>query len=321
MKVFLGVDTSSYTTSLCLVGQDGAVLADLRRMLNVGPGQRGLRQSEALFQHVQNLPLLGAELGSYLSGKASISAIGVSSKPRAQIDSYMPVFLPGQSLAQSLGHLFGIPCYELSHQENHIWGGLGSSAGPFSERFLAIHLSGGTTELVQVELNLETWRMKVNLWGGTSDLHAGQLVDRLGVGLGLGFPAGPELEQLAQTADSTVPIATFHKAGKISFSGPLTALERLKGEIAPEVLALSSFQVISRTLIKWITWAEQKTQSRELLIVGGVAANKIIRRELEQALPNWNIYFASPEFSTDNAYGAAYYAALASGGLLFPQED
>lgn len=315
MRLVLGVDTSSYTTSLCLVGEDGTIVLDQRKVLEVASGSRGLRQSEALFQHVQNLPGLTSKLTPYLQNNELV-AIGVSTKPRPQDDSYLPVFLPGSSLASSLGHVLGIPCYELTHQENHIWGGIGSVGGPREFPFLAIHLSGGTTELTLVNREQTGWGLKVDLWGGTSDLHAGQFVDRLGVRLGLSFPAGSALEQLALNASTSLPIPTFHKGGMVSFSGPLTALERLCGQEAPEVLALSCFSAISRTLLKWIRWAETQTKCRQLLIVGGVAANSLIRQELVRSLPHWKLFFGKPRYSVDNAYGAAYFAALTS-GLFF----
>lgn len=312
MGLVLGVDTSSYTTSLCLLDANGDMVSEQRKILDVASGSRGLRQSEALFQHVRNLPTLTEQISSDLGG-GNLVSIGVSSKPRPQEDSYMPVFLPGISLARSLSNILGIPCYELSHQENHIWAGLASAQGPKEFPFLAVHLSGGTTELTLVNRDPLSWNLQVQLLGGSSDLHAGQLVDRLGVKLGLPFPAGSHLEELALKTTNTVTIPSFHRSGEISFSGPLTALERLVGQENPETLARSCFLVISRTLIKWIQWAENITPCRQLLIVGGVAANSLIRQDLTASLPNWKLFFAKPEHSVDNAYGSAFYAGLASG--------
>lgn len=314
MRVFLGIDTSAYTTSLCLVGEDGRILADERIVLEVASGSRGLRQSEALFQHVKNLPRLSAALKPALEGRA-LAAIGVSVQPRPQDDSYMPVFLPGVGLAQSLASFLGIPCYGLSHQENHIWGGIASANGPTGGEFLAIHLSGGTTELTRVQRDKLSHRLQVDLWGGTMDLHAGQVVDRLGVLLGLPFPAGPALEALANGTQEAVPIPTFHRDGMVSFSGPLTALGKLARELDPSVCARSCLLSIARTLVKWIRWAEHRTDCRDLLLVGGVAANLLIRRELQDRLPSWQLYFAVPRYSTDNAYGAAFFAALREGAF------
>lgn len=312
MKVFLGIDTSNYTTSLCLLDENGRILADERKILKVASGSRGLRQSEALFQHVQNIPELTLRLTPHLKDR-ELTAIGVSAKPRPQEDSYLPVFLPGLACAQSLSHVLGVPCYQLTHQETHIWSGLASARGPLSPNFINIHLSGGTTELTHVYRNEKTNSLEITLLGATSDLHAGQFVDRLGVKMGLSFPAGPELEHLALQTEENVAVPTFQRKGMVSFSGPLTALERMLEDITPQVCARSCFTSIVRTLIKWIKWAETKSETRELLIVGGVAANKIIRDALPQALPNWNLYFALPSYSVDNAYGAAFFSALASG--------
>ena len=309
MKVFLGVDTSSYTTSLCLLGEDGQIKADRRKVLEVASGSRGLRQSEALFYHMQNLPWLSSQLAPFLADHELVS-IGVSVKPRPQEDSYLPVFLAGSSLAECLASFLGIPCHPLTHQETHIWGGIGSAGGPTASRFLAIHLSGGTTELTLVEREEKSPRLKIELLGATLDLHAGQLVDRLGVKLGLPFPAGPALEELAGLTADTAPVPTYHRDGMVSFSGPLTALEKFVGQVPPAVCARSCFLSISRTLAKWIGWAEQATPCRELLLVGGVASNGLIRADLQKRLPTWKLYFAAPGLSVDNAYGAAYYSAL-----------
>ena len=314
MRVVLGIDTSSYTTSFCLLRDDGTIVSDQRKLLHVASGSRGLRQSEALFQHVQNFPELTAKLAHDLKGY-TLSAIGVSVKPRPHDDSYLPVFLPGSSLAQSLAHIMDVPCFELTHQETHIWGGIASADGPCSSQFLSIHLSGGTTEMTLVKRNEGTLRFTVELLGATSDLHAGQFVDRLGVCLGLPFPAGPSLEKLALQTEETVPIPTFQRNGSISFSGPLTALERMVGQVDPAILSRTCFKAIGRTLIKWIQWAEATTPYRELLIVGGVAANSVIRQDLLQAFPHFKLYFANPVYSVDNAYGAAYFAGLAAGLL------
>ena len=314
MRVVLGIDTSNYTTSMCLLGEDGNIKADLRKILEVASGARGLRQSEALFQHVKNIPDLTSKLATLLEGHELVS-IGVSEKPRPKEDSYMPVFLPGISLAQALSDFLRIPCHKLTHQENHIWSGLASAGGPVSPDFLAIHLSGGTTELTSVTRKEETHQLTVDLLGGTLDLHAGQYVDRLGVMLGLPFPAGPSLEKLAERTEESVQIPTFHRDGMVSFSGPLTALEKIVGEVPVEVCARSCFTSIARTLVKWIRWVEKEQASREVLVVGGVASNQILRQALRQALPNFKLYFAAPAYILDNAYGAAFFSALSSGFL------
>lgn len=314
MRFYLGIDTSNYTTSLCLMSDTGELAADVRQVLSVAQGERGLRQSEAVFQHIRNLPVLTKQLQPFLTNGNEIVAVGVSAKPRPQPDSYMPVFLPGYGLALSLANLGNIPYYELTHQENHIWGGIKTAGGPVVNRFLAIHLSGGTTELCSVFRD-EQFRFSIKVLGGTTDLHAGQFVDRIGVALGLPFPAGKHLEKLALQTTSQVTVPSFHREGKVSFSGPMTALLRHIDTASPSEIARGCFTAISRSLVKWIRWAGEQTECRDLLIVGGVASNSIIREHLLEKMPEWNIFFAEPSFSTDNAYGAAFYAGLAHGSF------
>ena len=154
--------------------------------------------------------------------------------------------------------------------------------------------------------------MDIELLGATSDLHAGQFVDRVGVALGLTFPAGPALEKLAEKAEQAVVVPAVHKNGELSFSGPLTALLKHVGQESPESIALGCLQCIGRALVKWIRWAEDQADCREMLIVGGVAANRILRNMLVDKLRNWNLYFAEPRYSTDNALGAALFARQAA---------
>ena len=216
---FLGVDTSNYTTSLAVVDEKGSLVAENRRALQVAQGKKGLRQSEALFLHIQNLPKILGDITRSLPGwKKNLRAIAVSTKPRPLEGSYMPVFIPGKSLGLSLASLLEIPYYSLSHQENHLWAGLHSAKGPKSNRFLALHLSGGTSECLDVSLTEKEFRFNVEVIGGSNDINAGQFIDRVGVALGLPFPAGPHLEQLALESSVDLKIPTYHKNGNMSFS-------------------------------------------------------------------------------------------------------
>lgn len=220
--MFLGIDTSNYTTSLALVNSNGDLVNQVRKILAVPMSKRGLRQSEALFQHVKNLPLLTQEL---FSKPPALKGIGVSAKPRPQEDSYMPVFLAGVSLAHSLGNTLAVPVYETTHQENHLLSGLVTANGPRESRFLALHVSGGTTDLLLVE-EQAGYRFAIDTIGTSVDLNAGQFIDRIGVALGLPFPAGPHLEELSMTSKERVIIPSHHKQGQVSFSGPLSCAER-----------------------------------------------------------------------------------------------
>ncbi|MBQ8653879.1 MAG: O-sialoglycoprotein endopeptidase, partial [Clostridia bacterium] len=188
-RVVIGLDTSCYTTSAAAVTTDGRVIASCRKLLPVKEGERGLRQSEAVFIHVRQLPGRLEELAQHIRGM-EIAAVCVSRTPRDEEESYMPVFNAGDAQGRGLAAMLGVPCFASTHQRGHIAAAKVDS-GIHEGDLLAVHLSGGTTELLSLRGE------ELTLLGGTLDLHAGQVVDRTGVALGLPFPAGPHLEKLA----------------------------------------------------------------------------------------------------------------------------
>lgn len=317
-EYYLGVDTSNYTTSLAVVDKHAKLTAESRKLLPVEKGQRGLRQSEALFWHVQNLPDAVKEITRLLPGfHHQLRAISATDKPRPRSDSYMPVFLPGRAFGQSLAALLEIPYYHLSHQENHIWAGLVDAGGPKSNRFIALHLSGGTSEILDVNLDRQDHHFQVKVLGGSIDLHAGQYVDRVGVAIGLPFPAGSHLEKLASESRADLIIPSYHRNGEISFAGPESAAIRMLKTESPADVARAVLLNISRTIAKLINWAVMKTDVKQVLLVGGVSANSIIRQELQLRIPNLDLYFAAPGRSVDNAFGAALFCGLCYRGESF----
>lgn len=305
----LGIDTSNYCTSLALLDFTGRILADERIWLPVPKGERGIQQSEAVFHHVTHLPRLFSRLNF---SQVIVKGVGVSTAPRPVEGSYMPVFRVGTSWGSSLAHALNVPLIETTHQEGHLAAGEMSASPPLgASQFLAVHLSGGTTELLAVQRKPAGF--EVQRIGGTTDLNAGQLVDRIGVALGLSFPAGPELEKLAQEAPegSSFAVPSAVKELECSFSGPYTALVRAWKEekVAAPILAFAVFRCIANTLEKILRNAFAKGYPREVLIVGGVAANQLIRQRLQQRLEHnsvrGSLHFAEPQLSGDNAVGVA----------------
>ena len=187
----IGFDTSNYRTSAAVVTLDGEILADYRELLPVSEGERGLRQSEAVFAHIRQLRNC-EELIRPRAGEFRIEAVAASVKPRDGEDSYMPVFQVGHTAGCVLAAALNVPFYETTHQRGHLAAAQHGTALEDAEQMLALHLSGGTTDLLEVN------REHVGRLGGSADLHAGQLVDRAGVALGLPFPAGEALEALAE---------------------------------------------------------------------------------------------------------------------------
>ena len=187
----LGLDTSNYTTSVALF--DGERGVNLGCLLEVRPGELGLRQSDALFQHVKRLPQLLEQLEI-----GDIRAVGASTRPRAVEGSYMPCFLAGELAASAAAGVLGAPKYAFSHQAGHVAAALHSAGlDTFWQRaFIAFHVSGGTTEALLVEPDARCG-FAIRRLAGSLDLKAGQAVDRVGAMLSLPFPAGPSLERAA----------------------------------------------------------------------------------------------------------------------------
>lgn len=307
--LYLGLDASAYTTSLAVVNGVEEVLFDQRLPLEVKEGSLGLRQSEALFAHLLNFPKLWSDKNMY-ARKGAFKAVAASAKPRPVAGSYMPVFKVSESFGRFVAGAMNIDFYAFSHQEGHVMAGIWSAALP-PGRYLVLHLSGGTTEILSSE-EVDPGNLVIELLGGSSDLNAGQFVDRLGLAMGLRFPCGPELEKLAVKADQEItalPVAV--KNWEISFSGPASQAERmLKEGSKKENLARAIENCIADSLVAAVNNI-QLTESlyQGLLVVGGVAANRHIGRRLVESLGGWKISFARPEYASDNAVGLALLAA------------
>lgn len=307
-KGFLGIDTSCYTTSVAVIGADGALLSEARKLLTVKPGRCGLQQSEMVFQHTRNLPQLLEQ--AMQKADADICGVGVSGCPRPIENSYMPAFLPGMSAARAIAAVSGVPLHVISHQENHMEAGLWSAQGPDAERFLMLHASGGTTDMLLVQKQ-NSGRCLLQQVGGSIDLHAGQFIDRVGVALGLQFPTGPQLELLAQTAEYKTELPVSVRKLNVSLSGPATAaLRRLQAGEDRAALALGVEYVLAETFARMLRNGAAAFDVKDVLFVGGVASNKYIRAHVESRLGQRNVKLWIPEarFSCDNASGCAAYA-------------
>ena len=303
---FVGVDTSNYTTSLAAVDGGGRVLANLKAPLPVKPGERGLRQSDAVFAHVKNLPALTDALRPYIEGK-TLLAVGVSARPRDDENSYMPCFLAGVSAAHALAAGSAAPVFEFSHQSGHVMAAVAASGAPASllERpFGAFHVSGGTTDLLLVTPTGSAFH--IEQIGGSADLHAGQAVDRIGVTLGLTFPCGPALEKLALQNKDPVPRSKIAvKEGVCHLSGlENLALELYRSTGSAPLTAAFVFDFLADTLFAMAAWAREAHPGLPLVFAGGVMSNRALAAALQDRLCD-GVYFAEPVFCADNAAGAA----------------
>ena len=305
--ICVGFDTSNYTTSCAVFdGQKGNMVS---RLLDVKPGELGLRQSEALFSHVKRLPELSDRLFADLPAE-EIGAIGVSTRPRAVEGSYMPCFLAGVCQARVLAAALHVPLFEFSHQQGHIAAVLWSAGRMdlFGRQFLAWHLSGGTTELLLVDTAGK--EIACTKLGGTTDISAGQVIDRTGRLLGLDFPAGKALDALSARAEGEKDCFAVKVNGcEFSFSGLENKIrDYYAANPDPARTAAYALRSVCRA-VRRATIHARKEYPLPVLFSGGVASNSMLRDAVSDLAP----VFGTPACSTDNALGIAVLGYLAAG--------
>ena len=310
-KFCFGFDTSCYTTSFAVCGDDGVITLNEKKMLSVKSGERGLRQSDAVFQHTVNMDRISSVISAFMSEHpgAEIAAVGCSSKPRDIEGSYMPCFLAGAAAAKNVSAVSGAEYYEFSHQAGHLSAALyGSGARHlFGSEFVAFHVSGGTTDILHVTGKkggvLETARI-----GGTKDLNAGQVIDRAGVMMGLPFPSGKYLESLALNNTERAP---KYKPCVHGLECNLSGIENKASELFSEkndLILVSDFvlKAIFDTLDILTNSVLERYPGIPIVYSGGVMSCKMINN----GLAGEGRYFAPSAYSSDNAAGIAYLTML-----------
>ena len=302
--LFLGIDTSNYKTSMAVVDQDGTILSNHQRYLDVKLGERGLRQSEALFQHVNRLPEMTELVFQEIDNipREVIRAVSVSTRPRPVEGSYMPVFLAGIQEARAIGSALRIPVYEFSHQEGHIEAVRFGTPLQDESRFVSFHFSGGTTEAILVEEEGDGTRYTI--CGGSRDISYGQLLDRVGVALGMSFPSGEEMDQIAvhaERAPSLLPKIRVNSCWT-NLSGIESACQRACSSRDPRELITDLFQRITDSISEMTRQIAEEFNVHRFLFAGGVSSSEFVRSHLIIKDP---YYFGKPELSTDNAAGIA----------------
>lgn len=302
-KIILGIDTSNYTTSLSLITTDGKLLANIKEPLPVKAGERGLRQSDAVFAHVKNLPLVMKRARDII-GEREVVAVGASERPRNVDGSYMPCFLCGISARDSIVAATGALSFGFSHQCGHLMAVLFGAGRTdlLLKSFVGFHISGGTTEMLSVTGNGTSFYAE--LIGGTNDLNAGQVIDRVGVYMGLKFPCGKEMEGLAQSFSGKLPRKKVSVSG---YSFNLSGLENIAIKLYDdtcdkELVSAFVFEYISNALIGVCDNYEKERGKTNFVFAGGVMSNSIIKSKLSS---RYDAIFAEPSLSADNAVGIA----------------
>ena len=304
-RTVLGLDTSNYRTSVALVSEEGKVLLNYRELLPVKAGERGLRQNEAVFAHLRLLS--SAEEALRQAARETVAAVAASTAPRDGADSYMPVFMAGASFGRLMAAALGVPFIGTTHQRGHLAAAAAGTELEHAGEYLALHLSGGTTDLLEVR------EESITQTGGSLDLHAGQLVDRAGVAMGLPFPAGPELEKMAENGTGGGLLGCSMSKGDLfcHLSGAESQVQRwiADGSIPRENIALEIYDLLARTVARMLCAGADKSGFRQALVTGGVASSPLFRRMLLRRTDTRRnapkIVFGQPEMSGDNAVGVA----------------
>lgn len=298
----IGFDTSNYTTSIAWF--DGNNGVNCSRLLPVKQGELGLRQSDAVFAHIKGLPELSGRLFSDIDATA-IEAVGVSTRPRAVEGSYMPCFMVGYSHAKLLSDQLHVPLLEVSHQQGHVAASLWSAGRMdlMNTPHLAWHLSGGTTELLLIEP--EGRNVKCTKIGGTTDISAGQLIDRTGQLLGLPFPSGKHLDVLSVEASMNETFNVKCNGTAFSLSGVQNKVQQFYDRTGSETeTAAYCLRCVSEAVYQGTVNAVKQYPGLEVVFSGGVASNAMLRDRLKPLSP----VFSQPQYSTDNAMGVAVLA-------------
>ena len=298
----IGFDTSNYTTSIAYF--DGIDGINCSKLLPVKQGELGLRQSDAVFAHIKGLPELSGRLFSDVD-LDGVTAVGVSTRPRAVEGSYMPCFMVGYSHAKLLADSLHVPLFEVSHQQGHVAASLWSAGHLelMDQPHLAWHLSGGTTELLLVEP--EEKNVKCTKIGGTTDISAGQLIDRTGQLLELPFPSGKHLDALSQSAQGREVFNVKCPGMEFSLSGVQNKVQQFHAaQDDPAETAAYALRCVANAVYQATDHALKAYPGLQVVFSGGVASNSMLRAVLAPLDP----VFAQPQFSTDNAMGVAVLA-------------
>lgn len=308
-NIFMGIDTSNYTTSIAFVDEKGRVLSEHRELLKVPVGQRGLRQSDAFYQHCFNLPLL-LESSKIEINFNDVTCVGVSTKPRNVEGSYMPVFKCGENFANFAATMMNVPVYNFSHQEGHIKAI--TAFNQVGDKFITFHLSGGTNEILKINNDTNFGSpMEISIEGKTLDISMGQLIDRVGVALELPFPAGPYMDKLALNFKENMQnfgikeklhIKSISLKGlDVNISGIETQITRNIKDFFKEEIAYVLFKKIVACLEKQVAICKEQYPDFPIVFAGGVSKSQFLREHLKD-----QVVFG--QYSSDNAVGIALLA-------------
>jgi N6-L-threonylcarbamoyladenine synthase len=298
----LGIETSCDETGVALYdGERGLLAHALYSQAHIHAEYGGVVPEIASRDHVRKLlPLLNECLASASCGREDIDAVAYTAGP-----GLVGALLVGAAAGRALALALDVPAVAVHHMEGHLLAPL-LEADPPEFPFVALLVSGGHSMLVEVR-RIGDYRVL----GETLDDAAGEAFDKTAKLLGLGYPGGPRVAQAAEHGDPDryrFPRPMTDRPGlEFSFSGLKTHTRNLYRRNSEEAgivedIAAGFQQAVVDTMVIKCRRAMQQTRCDQLVIAGGVGANRLLRQSLETAgrKYGWKVAYPRIEFCTDN---------------------
>ncbi|MCV0392922.1 MAG: tRNA (adenosine(37)-N6)-threonylcarbamoyltransferase complex transferase subunit TsaD [Nitrosopumilus sp.] len=275
----LGIESTAHTFSCAIIekkGKKGKILSDIKKIYRPDDGE-GIHPREASRHHIENSSIVLSEcLKEANTTIKDLDIISYAAGP-----GLGPCLRVGAVVARSLSSFYKIPIYPVNHAIGHIELGklLTGATNP-----LVLLVSGGHTMLLAF-LNKQ-WRV----FGETLDITLGQLLDQFGRSLGFASPCGKNIEDLASLSSNYIVLPYSVKGNDVSFSGLLSATKSIAKKSKNDAcysLQETAFAMISETVERALSF----TGKKELMIVGGVAANKRLSEMLQDVCKRHNCKF------------------------------
>ncbi len=315
MKV-LGLETSCDETGIAIYDTDKGLIAHkIYSQIAQHAEYGGVVPELASRDHVRKtLPLIDEVLLEAGMTKNQLDAIAYTSGP-----GLVGALMAGATIGRSLAYSLGIPALGVHHMEGHLLAPMLEESQP-EMPFIALLVSGGHTQLVRVDAIGE-----YRLLGQSLDDAAGEAFDKAAKMIGLPYPGGPQIAALAKKGNPKsglkLPRPMTDRPGlDFSFSGLKTAFltavhlaldeERCDEQFKADA-ALAFETAVVDTLVIKCRRALEAEGLKQLIIAGGVSANERLREQLEAQLKKIkaNVFYARPEFCTDNGAMIAYAGA------------
>ncbi len=313
--LILGVETSCDETGLALYEDAaGGLLAHaVHSQVAMHEAYGGVVPELASRDHLRRLvPLTREVFGRAGRRMQELGAVAYTEGP-----GLAGALLAGAAFARGMAHSLGVPAIGIHHLEGHLLSPLLSSRAPRFP-FVALLVSGGHTQLMRVQ---EVGRYE--LLGETQDDAAGEAFDKTAKLLGLGYPGGPALSRLAESGNPAryrLPRPMIASGDlEFSFSGLKTSVLTLlkkenskNKEIHPQDLACAFVDAVVEVLVAKCALAIERTGLTQLVVAGGVGANKQLRAALAERarMSGFDVFYPEPELCTDNGAMIAFAAAL-----------